>query len=599
MTISPSCVCRLLALLLAVTGFGWRVNGSDLPGEKAMNKLTSFPPTTLGASAGHSGSLCAVASLGQDRWVVVWLDEDGRVVQSTGSTGGGAWSQPVPVLSDATAGGFSGVTLTGDVNAGWTLATSRKSSGQPAWQAWQRRAWTDQWAAEDDFKPIDHATERGLPDRVLAWARLEGARMAARSGRRIVGTPPRFPSAGLIVSVEEAPGWRDLGFADEVPDAEIESVALAGVPGTALVAYIIPTEGKHMCRVIQAPLRVSPAPPSSWRQLPAYPQEPGMAGPQTGVHNGVLISAGGTNWIAEVPKRKVWHDTMYVLVPGEKSWRAAGKLPAPRAYAATLSLPNGVLMLGGDGGDSPEVLYKDSLLATWDGKQVKLTPGPALPMPLTNAMATVLDGSIYLAGGVSGAPRLSVAGFWRLDLANGAAGWQTLPAWPGPARSHAVVEAVDGVIYLFSGLETRTGQDGKVMATYLADAYCYRPGKDWEKLPDLPWSMIAAPSPAPVATAKRWIFILGGVDGRQAGRLPPDTRVVDDIIYYDIGQRSWRLWPEQWPAPAVTIPAVKLGGDWVFVSGEIKSGVRTTDVWAWRIDEPAAKAGPAITLRSP
>jgi N-acetylneuraminic acid mutarotase len=33
----------------------------------------------------------------------------------------------------------------------------------------------------------------------------------------------------------------------------------------------------------------------------------------------------------------------------------------------------------------------------------------------------------------------------------------------------------------------------------------------------------------------------------------------------------------------VTSPAVALNGDWAIVSGEIKPGQRTTDVWAWHI----------------
>jgi len=79
------------------------------------------------------------------------------------------------------------------------------------------------------------------------------------------------------------------------------------------------------------------------------------------------------------------------------------------------------------------------------------------------------------------------------------------------------------------------------------------------------------------------IFILGGVDGTQVGRVPRDAALPDDILCYEADRNSWNLWTEAWPAPVVTSPAVALNGDWAIVSGEIKRGQRTTDVWAWHI----------------
>lgn len=309
-----------------------------------------------------------------------------------------------------------------------------------------------------------------------------------------------------------------------------------------------------------------------------------MAGPMTGAQDGVLISAGGTDW--PEPGKKMWHDTIYALVPGEKTWRPAGKLRGPRAYGATVSVPGGVLVMGGDRGNGPEQLCQDVFLMSWDGTQVQITKMPDLPTPATNSMAVVLDGVVYFAGGAVGSPRLSSGEFLRMDLARPEAGWQSLPTWPGVARSHAVMAALDGAIYLLSGLDTHMGAGGKPESVYLSDGFRFDPTENaWEKLPDLPWSAIAAPSPAPVTTSPARVFVLGGVDGRQAGKLPPDTRVPEDVIYFDVAAHQWKLWPERWPASAVTIPAVESGGGWNFVSGEIMGGVRTTEVWKWRIEE--------------
>jgi hypothetical protein len=60
-------------------------------------------------------------------------------------------------------------------------------------------------------------------------------------------------------------------------------------------------------------------------------------------------------------------------------------------------------------------------------------------------------------------------------------------------------------------------------------------------LPDLPWSTLAAPSPASVTEEPQRVFVLGGVDGRQAGKLSRDTRLPDDILYFDVGLHVWCL----------------------------------------------------------
>jgi hypothetical protein len=98
----------------------------------------------------------------------------------------------------------------------------------------------------------------------------------------------------------------------------------------------------------------------------------------------------------------------------------------------------------------------------------------------------------------------------------------------------------------------------------------------------LPWSAIAAPSPAPVSAEPKRVFVLGGVDGRQVGNLPKATALPNDIIYFDVERGAWRHWPEAWRQPIVTIPAVRVETGWVIASGETMAGKRTTQVWEWQ-----------------
>ncbi len=321
---------------------------------------------------------------------------------------------------------------------------------------------------------------------------------------------------------------------------------------------------------------------SNWTQRPAFPLAPGMAGISAGAHGGVVIAAGGANFPETMPGeggKKMYYDEIFVIAPGETAWHSAGKLPERRAYAATVSLSDGLFVMGGE---NAETIFQDTLRLRWDGEKVVVERGPSLPSPRTNQAAAVLDGSIYLAGGYAPGPvRVSSGDFLRLDLAHPDAGWKMLASWPGPTRAQAVMAALDGAIYLLSGLEMTTDLEGAPKPVYLSDAYRYR-GEEWERLPDMPWSAIGAPSPAPVTTHPARVFVLGGVDGRQVGKMPRDTRVPDHMLCFDVEGHAWKTVEDRWPDPVVTAPTVQVGGEWWIVSGEIMAGVRTTSVWSWK-----------------
>ena len=321
---------------------------------------------------------------------------------------------------------------------------------------------------------------------------------------------------------------------------------------------------------------------SQWTRRPAFPLAPGVAGIIAGVHQGVLIGAGGANFPDQMPwngGKKAYYDDTFVLAPGDTAWRAAGRLPDRRAYAAVVAVPEGVLAIGGETADA---VLSDVVLLKWDGKAVVVERWPSLPAARTSPVAAVLDGRVFVAGGYApGAVRTSSADFWCLDLARRADGWKALLPWPGPTRAQAVMAALDGAIYLISGLEMTVGTDGKAVPRYLCDAYRYRGGA-WGQLPDPPWSAIAAPSPAPATTKPARIYVLGGVDSRLVGKVPRDTRVPDHIMCFDVAAGAWLATPERWPDPIVTAPAAPFGDEWWFVSGEIMAGVRTTSVWSWK-----------------
>ncbi|WP_438479737.1 hypothetical protein [Oleiharenicola lentus] len=334
-----------------------------------------------------------------------------------------------------------------------------------------------------------------------------------------------------------------------------------------------------------------------WRQLPPYSQPLGVAGILAGQHGGVLIAAGGANFPGKPPwegGKKVYYDDISVLRPGASEWQPAGRLPEARGYSAVVSTARGVLVIGGE---NAARTFSDCLLLRWTGDRVVIDHAAELPSPLTSPVAEVLAGKVYLAGGYGSAtPRESTATFLSLDLSTEKSGWQPLPAWPGPTRAQAVMAAVDDSVFLISGLELKSSGAAGSAPHYLTDAYRYRPGSGWEKLPELPCSVVAAPSPAPTTTSPARVFVLGGVDGRQVGKLPRDARLPNSILCFDIVSHQWQRVPGVWPDPVVTVPAVRWNDAWTIVSGEIMAGVRTPNTWEWTIPKELA---PVTTQASP
>ena len=495
--------------------------------------LLLLPARSLGLAAAEARALTVSLEPGGNRWRVTWATPAGQVVAATAAITGELWSKAAPLA----------------------VATPASPSG-----------------------------ETNLPVGGLASAPHPRGRVAVRTGRRVIGIRPEFPGAGLIVSRSQAEGWVDLAFSDDPPDTEVLAAALGISGDNLLAAYLVKgPSGEINCRVLPCSLPGERAESTAWQQLPDYPLKPGVAAVMAGVHHGVLIAAGGANFPDQPPWEngvKRTYDEIFALLPNDSTWRSAGRLATPRAYAAVVTVPNGVMAFGGENATG---VFNDALLFQWDGKQVVVTAAPALPVAVASPVAAVLAGKVYLAGGYEpGPPRISGKGFFCLDLENLSAGWQRLPTWPGPARALGVIAALDGAIYLISGLELKIGADGQPQTVYLNDAYRYRPSSGWEKLPDLPWSVLAAPSPAPVTTTPARVFIFGGVDGRQVGKAPREKRVPEDIIYFDVARHEWCLWPERWPESVVCAPPVPMNGAWAFVSGETKAGNRTTAVPVWR-----------------
>ncbi|MEA3364090.1 MAG: hypothetical protein U9Q79_00495, partial [Candidatus Hydrogenedentes bacterium] len=294
-----------------------------------------------------------------------------------------------------------------------------------------------------------------------------------------------------------------------------------------------------------------------WEKLPELPEP--MGGQFAGAHKAIsgdaaLIVAGGTKWEGSFLKdgTKHWLDAIYVYTlpegAGRKSgiiaalrelvrfraeqslsevvktgsWREAGYLAAPLAYGASVSTGRGVVCIGGMH-DSD--YYNTVLLLQWNGETVVQSELPALPSPMALGCAAAIGNVVYAGAGKSG-PDMDSGQFWRLDLDNVAAGWETIEPLPGPARILPVAAAQDGSFYVFSGATLREDDSGR---DYLTDGYRFTPKKGWVALEPSPRPVAGAPA---VAWGDTHILIFSGDDGKLVNQI---AELGDDHPGYPLG----------------------------------------------------------------
>jgi N-acetylneuraminic acid mutarotase len=318
-----------------------------------------------------------------------------------------------------------------------------------------------------------------------------------------------------------------------------------------------------------------------WTQLPPLPDPEGFAGAYAGVTGGALILAGGANFPDKKPwegGKKVWYDRVFVLDRPDGTWKRVGPLPRPLGYGVSVTHRDAILCVGGSDVDRH---YADAFRIEKQGNKFITTPLPSLPKPIANMCGALVGDRLLIAGGqATPSATTAFATLFELDLSANKPAWRELKPCPADGRILAVAAAVGDDFYFIGGASLSAGKDGKAERRYLKDAWRYRAGA-WERLPDLPHPVVAAPSPAPV-DARGGILILGGDDGSQVGVTPPEGHkgFARSILRFDVATSTWQQAGEI-PAPRVTAPCVRWNDAWVVPSGEALPGVRSPQVWSF------------------
>lgn len=352
-------------------------------------------------------------------------------------------------------------------------------------------------------------------------------------------------------------------------------------------------------------------------QIPAKKnneKQHGFAGAFSGIIETNLVIAGGANFPDKSPEDggiKSWWSDIYVYSLKGKEWKIyENALPNKIAYGVSISLPQGILCLGGS---NEKDVYSDVFLMKYQNNSFEFEQWPSLPVPLTNMSGILLDNRVYIVGGQQNiiSPNATNC-FFVLDINSGDKKWQSLDSWPGPSRIFPVLakqsDGFDNCLYLFSGRDLGPDRQLKV----LSDAYEYNPRlKRWKKLDSdsLQFPVMAGTA---FSSGANHIVLLGGANNRNIeiedslkkclksyiSRIKgiPDSDTIEYyntlinglrknqnefskevLLYHTVTKTLVKQSQSPFNIP-VTTNIISYNGKHLICSGEIKPGVRTPDI---------------------
>ena len=334
----------------------------------------------------------------------------------------------------------------------------------------------------------------------------------------------------------------------------------------------------------------------------------GLAGAVIGVHQNILIVAGGSDFPGKKPwegGKKAYYKQIYTLTlnggEAQGQWKMQdARLPGPVAYSASASMEMGIVYAGGE---NEKGVTDQVFLLQWDQqKAVPVIRALAhLPGKRSNLAMVSIGKKIYAAGGEN--EQQAFADLMVLDLGAANPQWQVLAPMP-KALSHCVAvsqqKGKETCIYMIGG-RARTDSGISQLG---GSVFCYHPLEDrWEQLPDIQEGgtkmNISAASAVPIGT--EYILIAGSDDGvlfhqletlnlelahntdsiqhqllleKKMGIILHHPGFNKSVYLYHTTTGSWEKCGELPYAP-VTTTAVKWKEQIFIPCGEIRPGTRT------------------------
>lgn len=331
----------------------------------------------------------------------------------------------------------------------------------------------------------------------------------------------------------------------------------------------------------------------------------GFAGPVTGIHHNIFFIAGGANFPDGMPwmggKKKYYNKIgaysvkQQQLVPLKKSFI----LPYNIAYAACCSTPDGVLFAGGENENG---ISNKVWLMQWDAvvQNILIKNLPDLPVAVTNAAATIVGHTVYIAGGETATDASSQ--FIALDLNNTDKGWMQLATIPQPV-SHTVLAASSqkntAFIYLAGGRK----KNANGISELYDDLFVYDVATNkWERKTALPYVLCAGTGGVSTdgdllmfggdkGTIFHQVEILLAAISNEKDDIKKQQLIIQknklqsehpgfskEVLQYNLKNNTWKKVGTIPFVTPVTTTAVQNKNIIYIPSGEIKAGVRSPNI---------------------
>lgn len=331
----------------------------------------------------------------------------------------------------------------------------------------------------------------------------------------------------------------------------------------------------------------------------------GVSGEYTGAIGSNIIMAGGCNFpedpLGKDSKKVFYHGIYKILFNSDGGYdlEKIGTLPPACAYGGAVSLPQGILLIGGSDGTKS---YADVNLASIDADgNAVVTPCPSLPVTLDNFYACAIDGVVYAGGGnANGVPSNA---FYMLDTNDMSKGWTELPSFPGNPRVQPVMAAGidskgDKNIYLWGGF---AGKGEGREATLNTDGCRFNiKDKEWHHL-EAPkgenGEEISLGGGCAATLPDGLIVAAGGVNKdvflNALRNQAPDYlehpiewyRFNDNILVFDPKTETWKVVAQNKEAArAGAGMVVTPDKEILLIGGELKPRIRTAEIFRFKLD---------------
>lgn len=275
----------------------------------------------------------------------------------------------------------------------------------------------------------------------------------------------------------------------------------------------------------------------------------------------------------------------------ETGWISRQPMPTARSGAGAAVVDTGVFIIGGKAADTPLTVVEryDSVADSWSTEFSTGAAWAPLPETVTEFATGVLDGKIYLIGGVVS----GVSSAKTLVMDPAANTWTETGALPEPRHS-AAAAVIGGNIYLFGGRSI----DSAGAQTLHASVFKFDPAAGaWSAVSDLP-----------EARADQGVCTIDGIAHLVSGTIARETApsgLTNTVLRVDDPDLATYTAIAQLPVPTLHPGCFEVGPRLVVLNGHTPSdtaqreafyhdGVK--DTWARLVSYTGEKYRPAMAV---